>query len=177
MHWLVLFLTVLDQGSKIIVNTFFKDVTASFFDDALGFQVVLNTDQLSMYNGHLIDLNLSHATLTGIGLASLAGLVTFYLYLKKEKVMNKMAYTIFALSIAAVICSTIDKVFWGGSLDFIVIPRYIVDPKDIYITIATFLFLIHAMNNTFRKETIYTKNQISTKGYLHFIKNGLAKRA
>lgn len=176
MHWLVLFLTVLDQGSKIIVNTFFRDATAYFFGDAFGFRVVLNTDHLSMYNGHLIDLNLSHATLTGIDLVSLLGLITFYLYLKKEKAMNKMAYTIFALSITAVICSTIDKVFWGGSLDFIVIPRYIVDPKDIYIWMATILFLLHAMNNAFRKETIYTKNQITTKGYLRFVKNGLAKR-
>lgn len=72
MYWLVFFLTVLDQGSKMIVNTFFNDVTAFILGDRFGFKVVLNTDQLSLYNGHVIDLNISHTTLTILGLLFLA---------------------------------------------------------------------------------------------------------
>lgn len=86
-----------------------------------------------------------------------------------------MAYTIFALFFSAIICSTIDKVFWGGSLDFIAIPRYIIDPKDLYIGVGYALFMIHALNNAFRKETIYTEKQISTKGYFRYLKNNLLK--
>lgn len=177
MHWIVLILTVLDQGSKIIVNTFFRDVTANIIGDALQFKVVLNTNQLSLYNGHLIDLNINNTILIAIGLIALAGLITFYLYLTKEKVMNRMAYTIFALSFSAIVCSTIDKFFWGGSLDFIAIQRYIIDPKDIYIGLGYSLLVVHVLNNAFRKETIYTEKQISAKGYFQFVKNSLLKSA
>ncbi len=45
------------------------------------------------------------------------------------------------LLIVAAICSTIDRLFWGGSLDYILIANYIIDLKDIYLTIGGILLV------------------------------------
>lgn len=48
---------------------------------------------------------------------------------------------------AASISSTIDRVFWGGSLDFIVVAGWIVDFKDIYLTLGLIFLVFYAFKN------------------------------
>ena len=44
--------------------------------------------------------------------------------------------------LAGVICSLIDKLFWKGSLDYILFFSKIVDLKDIYMFIGLFVCII-----------------------------------
>ena len=63
--------------------------------------------------------------------------------------------------IAGSACSLIDKIFYGGSLDFIVISNlFIADFKDIYINMAIFLFItitFNENNNKIKDSTMQTK--------------------
>ena len=44
--------------------------------------------------------------------------------------------------ISGCLCSLIDKLFWGGSLDFLQIPTlFIFDLKDCYLTVAEVIFV------------------------------------
>ena len=54
----------------------------------------------------------------------------------------------------------IDKLFWGGSLDFLQIPTlFIFDLKDCYLTVAEVIFVVIG---------ILHSREISVKEYLHF---------
>ena len=47
---------------------------------------------------------------------------------------------------AGSICSLIDKLFWGGSLDFIQIPLFFTfDLKDCYLSLAVLIFVFLSM--------------------------------
>lgn len=54
----------------------------------------------------------------------------------------------FIFVICGVLCLLIDKVFYGGSLDFIGICNlFIVDIKDLYINLGIFFFVLILFNN------------------------------
>lgn len=55
---------------------------------------------------------------------------------------------IFLLAFAGSICSLIDKLFWGGSLDYILFKGlFIFDLKDIYLTIIELVLIISLITN------------------------------
>ena len=65
--------------------------------------------------------------------------------------------------ISGCLCSLIDKLFWGGSLDFLQIPTlFIFDLKDCYLTVAEVIFVAIGILNS---------KEISVKEYLHFCCN------
>ena len=65
--------------------------------------------------------------------------------------------------IAGSLCSLIDKLFWGGSLDFLQIPTlFIFDLKDCYLTVAEVIFVVIG---------ILHSKEISVKEYLYFVCN------
>ncbi len=62
---------------------------------------------------------------------------------------------------AGTICSLIDKIFWGGSLDFLSIPGFFIfDLKDCYLTVGEILFVSIGLK--------YNR-QIDVKEYMRFI--------
>ena len=76
------------------------------------------------------------------------------------KINGKM---IMICGISGCLCSLIDKVFWGGSLDFLQIPTlFIFDLKDCYLTVAEVIFVVIGILNS---------KEISVKEYLHFCCN------
>ena len=84
----------------------------------------------------------------------------YQFYRTKKKVVSLPVRTIVTCGLAGSICSLIDKVIWGGSLDFIQILGFVTfDFKDCYINMAIIIFLIIA--NRHQKE-------ISVKEYLRF---------
>ena len=78
---------------------------------------------------------------------------------------------------AGALCSLIDKVFYGGSLDFIGISNlFIADFKDIYINLAILFFILCIYFNDYWKDdsTSTLKDDLaSVKRFFIFAKNDL----
>lgn len=92
----------------------------------------------------------------GIGLWSHLILMSFlaiiicisYKYIKHRGVNSKGIDLGFIFLVSGFICSLIDKIFWGGSLDFIRLKGlFTFDIKDCYLTLAEVIFLVMIVQN------------------------------
>lgn len=95
--------------------------------------------------------------------------LVFFIWETPEKaaVPSISVKVIMVCGFAGSLCSLIDKVFWGGSLDFIQIPKlFTFDLKDCYLSITQILFIIVA---------IIHNEEISVKEYLLFCFSKLRK--
>lgn len=169
---LIIFVLVLiDQITKIVVNSFFKEKSFRFLYGKLGFEVYLNKYYMSIFNSNL-GLNLSTLILTFINLITLIFLVSFYLYIIKSNSLNKVLRLSLILIISANICSIIDKVFWGGSLDFIVFFGYIIDIKDILLYLGVLSFgIIYIYKYEIRKIDMKDVEDLKFENYFKYIKS------
>lgn len=84
-----------------------------------------------------------------------------YLLYKSKIEQTKLSVKIIMIcGLSGCLCSLIDKLLWGGSLDFLQIPNlFVFDLKDCYLTVAEVLFVITGLLH--RKE-------ISVKEYVAF---------
>ena len=84
-----------------------------------------------------------------------------YKYISYKKQLNSMNQLTFILLFSGGLCSLIDKIFWGGSLDFLHIHNlFIADIKDIFITIGLGSFIM---------SSIISDYQIEMKDLINFI--------
>lgn len=129
---IVISLVIIDIMIKIVIENFFGE-TEFLINNWIGFKPYLNTTQLSIFNNEL-DLGVSTGTLIVLNIIFIPViLLTFYRANKDNEYGDFMDISE-ALILAAAICSLIDKIFWGGSLDYIyLLNRWIVDLKDIYL--------------------------------------------
>lgn len=139
-------LVLLDVVVKLIINlsSMGKKIINNKY---LGFYPKLNTEQLSVFNNEWgMDISLSLLILLNLFV-----LIVFVLIEKwmKQKFQEEkfIEYTVNCLY-AGIICSLIDKIFWGGSLDYIVIFERIVDLKDIYLVLSLYFYFIAAIKET-----------------------------
>lgn len=132
-----------DQLIKIIIYKNFMDLR---FDlkKMVGFRPHLNTDQLSIFNNEL-ELKMGLPILIILNIVILAALVVLYIYISKKYSEYPQLITIVDLLTAGCICSLIDKVFWGGSLDYILFLSQIIDLKDIYLFLGVLLYFVFAV--------------------------------
>lgn len=87
----------------------------------------------------------------------------YMLYQTKKSRTSFWVKVIMICGIAGSLCSLIDKLFWGGSLDFLQIPTlFIFDLKDCYLTVAEVIFVVIG---------ILHSKEISVKEYLYFVCN------
>ena len=87
----------------------------------------------------------------------------YLLYTAKTKQTRFPVKMLLVCGLAGCFCSLIDKLFWGGSLDFLQMPGlFIFDLKDCYLTVATILFVAAG---------ILHSKEISVKEYLRFCCN------
>ena len=81
---------------------------------------------------------------------------------------------------AGAVCSLIDKIFYGGSLDFIgIIPLFIADIKDIYICIAIFFIVMYFYISGFfttGEDSTFKEDMESIKRFLIFIKKDILRQ-
>lgn len=170
--WLIfLGLMLLDQGSKIIINNFFFETRFDIIPRFLSFHPIINT------KGSWLNVRFG----TGIGFPMLILLnviaiflfIEFYRYYISLGNKNFWSDLCFVSIISGCLCSLIDKVFYGGSLDFIGISNlFIADLKDIYINIAIFAFILTAYFSGFLTSEDDSKlkdDLIAIKNFLKFI--------
>lgn len=106
-----------DVFIKIIIDNYFADIKF-YINSKLGFVPFLNTEQLSIFNNELgLDVKLSF--LIVFNLVGCVVVVFARNLLKKEKEWNMLLDSGTLMIFAGVFCSLIDKIFWKGSLDYI----------------------------------------------------------
>lgn len=157
-----LFLVLLDQTVKIVIANKFMQHDFDIIAHVLRFNPVVNT-RLS-YAGNFIHI-LSNPFVT-----ILLNILVFFIFLSgyllynaKRKHTSFPVQLIMVFGISGCICSLIDKLFWGGSLDFLQIPDvFIFDLKDCYLTIAEIIFMCVG---------IFHNKEISMKEYIFFCSN------
>lgn len=136
----VLILVCIDQLIKIIILKNFMYEKYYFIGNFIGYEPILN-DKYSYINslGNL-GINLTVHIIVAITILLISALV--YIYIKETYRVNPLQELIFIFLFSGAICSLIDKIFWGGSLDYIFIEGFFTfDLKDVYISIFEVLVL------------------------------------
>ena len=96
---------------------------------------------------------------------------------KYKNIKNFWTDLCFIFIFSGALCSLIDKLFYGGSLDFIGISDlFIADFKDIYINLGLLFFIMSCYKGGFfsqTEETSLKDDWNSIKKFLNFIKNDI----
>lgn len=170
-------LMLLDQGIKFIIYKWFFNDSFNILGNFLSFHPIINTEGswlnvrfgTGLNFGFLILLNL-------IAIIVFFECYRYYTY-KGHKDFNADMCVVFIM--AGALCSLIDKIFYGGSLDFIGISNlFIADFKDIYINLAILFFILCIYFNDYLKDdtpSTFKDDIKSIKNFFIFAKNDLIK--
>lgn len=168
------FLVFLDQFIKLMVYTFLSNIKFNILNNFFGFKVLLNSNHLSVFNSDFMNLRISINILIILNILICLFLISLFKYFKHIKIKTKAIYISLIFFIAGAVSSAIDKIFWGGSLDYIIFSGYIIDLKDIYLFLGSFIaVIIVAKNLDFKKSN--KQDMLFIKKYFTFMK-GLCKR-
>lgn len=140
--WVNIFLLItIEQLIKIVINHDFLNKRFPIVPPLLYFQPMFNRDY-SWFNS-MLQLNVSrwfHIVLVSIMLILI---YLFYKYLNKQFGSNKSIDAMFIFLFSGAMCSLIDKFFWNGSLDYILVKGFFTfDLKDVYIDIFIGLMIL-----------------------------------
>ncbi|MDY6012481.1 signal peptidase II [Clostridium sp.] len=141
-------LMLIDQGIKIIIKLFFFNSYFAIFNGFLSFNPIINTDG-SWLNARF-GTSISFPILIILNILALIIFVELYRYYKSKGNKDIFSDLTIIFIVAGASCSLIDKIFYGGSLDFIGISNlFIADFKDIYINLGILFLIILLYNNGF----------------------------
>ena len=148
--YICLILVLIDVFVKVVIDMSYMSKKV-LVNDKLGFYPFLNVDQLSIFNNEL-DLNVSLAFLIFINILFIIFICALiYMHHKKSENTSQFMFWGLYLILAGTVCSLIDKVFWGGSLDYILIGSKIVDLKDIYMCIGFCIYLVFTLHQEYKQ--------------------------
>ncbi|WMM25492.1 signal peptidase II [Tissierella sp. MB52-C2] len=169
---MILALIILEQGIKIIVKAYYG-IKTPIIKDILYFAPVLN-DNYSYINSLF---NLGWGRIFHILLVVFVLFFSYYAfkYLEAKAAKNSMINILKIFLLAGIICSLIDKIFWNGSLDYILLKGFFVfDLKDCYLTIFEVLVIMLIIKNGKKVSKINDKELL--KDYIKFIKKDFLTR-
>ena len=169
-------LMLLDQGIKLIIKINFFHNYFDIIPNFLSFNPIINT-QGSWLNARF-NFNISFPLLIIINGISLMLFIEIYRYIKFKTGKSFWIDMCFVFIFAGALCSFIDKVFYGGSLDFIGISDlFIADFKDIYINLGLLFFIMSCYKSGFfnEEETTFKDDIKAVKDFFNFIKNDILK--
>ncbi|MBU3109914.1 signal peptidase II [Clostridium gasigenes] len=171
-------LMLIDQGLKLVIKFFFFNNYFEIIPKFLSFNPIINTEG-SWLNARF-NFGVSFAFLILINVVALILFLELYRYYIHNGNKNFWADLCFTFISAGALCSLIDKVFYGGSLDFIGISDlFIADIKDIYINIGILFFVMTIYKSGYLKddEEPSLKDDLkSIKTFLIFARKDIFKR-
>lgn len=166
---------LLDQGIKIIIKSFFFNKHIEIIPNMLSFHPIINTDG-SWLNARF-GTAVSFPLLIGINIAAIFLFIEIYRYYIFKGNNDYWADMCFIFVTCGALCSLIDKIFYGGSLDFIGISTlFIADIKDLYINLGILFFILTLFNNgylTTSDDTSLKDDIKSLKKFIKFIVNDI----
>lgn len=135
-------LVIIDQGIKLLISRYSTDAVIEIIPNLILFKPVHNTD-LSWLGSLGIKLFASYYFSIGLNLILFVLCITMYRYIDSQ--LGKrglLVQSTFICLFAGIVCSTIDRVIWKGSLDYIRLEGlFTFDLKDCYITVFEILFI------------------------------------
>lgn len=148
-----------DQIIKVFIRLFLMDWDFDIIGKLLRFRPVQNTN-LS-YAGNFISILSNFWVTVLFNILVILLLISGYIFYKtKRQYTSYSVKVIITCGLAGTLCSLLDKMLWGGSLDFLQIPTvFTFDVKDIYLTIAEIIFVIIG---------VLHNKEISVKEYISF---------
>ena len=174
---LILFSTLflVDQGLKILIKLFYFDRYIPIIPNMLFFSPIINTNG-SWLNARF-GTSVSFPILITLNIIAIFIFIEVYRYYLHKGNKDFWSDMCFIFVTCGAICSLIDKVFYGGSLDFIGISDlFIADIKDLYINIGIVFFAITIFNNGYmssQEDTSFSDDLRSLKRFFFFIKNDI----
>ncbi|MBW9145839.1 signal peptidase II [Clostridium sp. CM027] len=137
----VLILVTIDQVIKIVINNNFLDKRSTILPHLLYFEPMFNR-HYSWFNS-MLQLGISkYIHISLVAIMSIL-IYLFYQYLNKQFGTNKTINSMYAFIFSGAMCSLIDKIFWNGSLDYILVNGFFTfDLKDVYINIFVGLLIL-----------------------------------
>ena len=155
----IIVLVVLDQVVKLIISKWFMNQEFNIIGNIINFHPKQNTNLT--WGGNFIGILSNMWVALFLNILVIIVLISGYSFYRSKKSNSSRSVNIlYIFGMAGAICSLIDKMFWGGSLDFIQISQlFICDLKDCYLTVAECLFLVIGLK--------YEK-EISVKEYVEY---------
>ncbi|MBE6053986.1 MAG: signal peptidase II [Clostridium sartagoforme] len=171
-------LMLIDQATKIIIKFFFFNNYIEIIEGFLSFHPIINTKGSWLNARFGLGVGFPILILTNI-LAVILFIELYRYYLSKNN-KDFWADMSFLFITAGALCSLIDKVFYGGSLDFIGISDlFIADIKDIYINLGILFFIMLTYTKGYFKEednSTLKDDWKSIKEFLSFVKKDIIKK-
>ena len=173
--FLFLFFLLLDQGIKILIKLLWFNNDIPVIDGMLYFRPIINTDG-SWLNARF-GTSVSFPILITLNILAIFIFVEVYRYYLHKGNKDFWSDMCFIFVSCGAICSLIDKVFYGGSLDFIGISNlFIADIKDLYINLGILFFALTMLNNGYlssNEDTTFKEDLQMLKRFMLFIKDDL----
>lgn len=137
----VLLLVSIEQVIKIVIYNNFLDKKSPILPPLLYFKPMFNRDY-SWFNS-MLQLGISKwIHISVVAIMSIL-IYLFYKYLNKQFGTNKIIDIMYTFIFSGAICSLIDKIFWNGSLDYILVSGFFTfDLKDVYINVFIGLLIL-----------------------------------
>lgn len=171
-------LMLIDQGTKIIIKSFFFNKYIEIIKDFLSFDPIINTDG-SWLNARF-GLGVGFSVLILLNFLAVILFIEVYRYYLSKGNKDFWADMSFLFIVAGALCSLIDKVFYGGSLDFIGISDlFIADIKDIYINLGILFFIMLIYVKGYFKEednSTLKDDWKSIKEFFRFMRKDILKK-
>lgn len=168
-------LMIIDQGFKLVIQNNFFTSYFEIIPNFLSFNPIINTKG-SWLNARF-NINISFPLLILFNSVSLLLFIEIYRYAKTNGLKNYWGDFAFLFIFSGALCSLIDKIFYGGSLDFIGISDlFIADIKDIYINLGLLFFIMVTYKSGYLKEdesTTLKDDLNSIKDFLRFVKKDM----
>ncbi len=160
----ILALFIVDQLSKVLVSVLFKKHNLKSLSVIPNyFSITPDLNDQGSFIASRFNINAPFIIFIVLNFLILALIFFIYKYINYKKRINPVNQLTFIFLFSGGLCSLIDKLFWGGSLDFLHIQNlFIADIKDIYITFGLSSFIL---------SNIISEDLIDLKGLFKFISN------
>lgn len=160
------FLIAAEQLIKIVINNNYLDKKFAIIPTLLYFEPMFNR-RYSWVNS-MLQLGIGKWIHIAIVLILTILICLLYHYLNNNFEISKVINVMFIFLFSGAVCSLIDKLFWNGSLDYIMVKGlFTFDLKDVYINVFNALLIISLVfnNKTIKKIT----DEFVFKDFIKFI--------
>lgn len=138
--WILLFIGI-DQSIKIYIGKHLMQESISILGQIIKFQPKLNTAYSWLNSLGNFGIGLLPHIIINIMILYISFIILDFILAKKKE--NKVINWLFVFLLSGTICSLIDRMFWGGSLDYIYLKGYFTfDLKDVYLSMFQVVLVI-----------------------------------
>jgi len=138
--WICL-LVILDQGIKVVINTWFLDTRFTIIPSLFEFYPKFNYNH--SYVNDLFNFGISKWVHLIIFILIPLFYIPIYAGMRASSHRKKLVDWAAIFAFSGIICAIVGQIFWKGVLDFIyLIPLFVFDFKDIYINVFVVLFIL-----------------------------------